>query len=148
MLIFLTIIGISTPSLAKQSNTKSGAMVVPQVLEKAKKNNYWKVAFATARNGQVVFMDISPSTNPINEIGMETHPFDQVILLVEGNAKAVLNGKETKIKAGDMLFIPQGTKHNVINLSPLKPLKIISFYSGNDIPANSIYKKKSDEYKK
>jgi mannose-6-phosphate isomerase-like protein (cupin superfamily) len=49
------------------------------------------------------------------------------------------------VNSGDMIFIPQGTPHNVINLNQKDDLKIISFYSGTDIPANSIYKKKELE---
>lgn len=112
---------------------------------KAKANQNWKVAFATAKNGQVVFMDVSPNTNPKNEVGMETHPFDQIIIVAEGKGKAVFNGKESTFKAGDMIVIPQGTAHNIINLNANQPLKIISIYSDRDIPANSVYEKKSDE---
>lgn len=92
-------------------------------------------------------MNVSPNTSPNNEIGMETHKFDQVIFIVEGKAKAVLNDKPSMVKSGDMIFIPQEVSHNVINLNKNKPLKIISFYSDMDIPANAIYKKKSDEPK-
>ncbi len=120
-------------------------MVVQQLLEKAKKNTNWKVAVATADHEQVVFMNVSPSTNPDNEIGMEVHPFDQAILIVDGNAKAILNGEATTVKSGDMIFIPEGTKHNVINLNKNKPLKLISFYSENDIPESSKFKVKADE---
>jgi len=44
-----------------------------------------------------------------------------------------------------MIFIPQGTQHNVINLNQKDDLKIISIYSDTDIPANSVYKKKEAE---
>jgi len=122
-------------------------LVAHRIFEKAKENNNWKAAFATAKHHQVVFMSVSRETNPKNEIGMETHPFDQIILIAEGNAKADLNGKISDVKSGDMIFIPQGTPHNVINSSPTDALKIISIYSDMDIPANSTYKEKSEEPK-
>ena len=122
-------------------------MVTHQLFEKAKANNNWKTAFVTGKHHQVVFMNISPSTNPKNEIGMETHPFDQIILIVEGKGKADLDGEMSEVNAGDMIFIPQGTRHNVINLNQKNDLKIISFYSDTDIPAESIYKQKEDESK-
>jgi len=90
-------------------------------------------------------MNISPNTNHNNEIGMETHKFDQIIFIAEGNAKTVLNGKPTNVKSGDMIFIPQGIAHNVINLDRNKPLKIISVYSETDIPESSSIQEKSDE---
>lgn len=129
----------------KDQNMNTPATVMPQLMEKAKANSNWKLAFATANHGQIVFMNISPDTNPKNEIGMETHAFDQVIIIAEGNGKAELNGKTSMVNSGDMIFIPQGIAHNVINLNQDKPLKIVSFYSSNDIPANSVYKKKADE---
>ncbi|HVV69324.1 MAG TPA: cupin domain-containing protein [Gammaproteobacteria bacterium] len=118
--------------------------VVGQIFKSAEANNNWKLAFLTGKNAQIVFMNVSPATNPQNEIGMETHPFDQVILLVQGSGKALLNGKESAIKAGDLIFIPQGIQHNIINSNPNLPLKLISFYSNRDIPANAAYKTKAE----
>ncbi len=117
--------------------------VAQEFIEEAKKNSAWKMAFATAKHEQIVFMCVTPSTSEKNEIGMEVHPFDQVILIVDGSGKTVLNGKETDFKAGDLIFIPEGTQHSVINQG--KELKLISFYSATDIPAGTVYKKQSDE---
>ncbi|MBN2478879.1 MAG: cupin domain-containing protein [Parachlamydiales bacterium] len=141
---------ISTASLGameKETSSQIQPMVVKNFFKQAKKNNSWKVAFATAEHEQVVFMNISPITNPKNEIGMEVHKFDQVILIVEGSAKAILNNTTSLVKEGDMIFIPKGTEHNVINKSQRKKLKLISFYSDNDIIKGAEYKKKSDEPK-
>lgn len=121
------------------------AGVSSQIFEKAKKNEDWKNAYLTGKDAQIVFMNIAPTTNPNNEVGMETHKFDQVIFVAEGSAKAILNGKTFAVESGDMIFIPQGTEHNVINLNAKKPLKIFSVYSAMDIPAKAIYKTKSDE---
>lgn len=128
------------------SNKKiTQAMVAHNLFDQVEKNNHWKFAFASGKNEQVVFMSVSPQTNPNNEIGMETHDFDQVILIVSGNGKTILDGVTSMVKAGDMIFIPQGTAHNVINLNQHKDLKILSFYSENDIPPNAVLSKKSDE---
>ena len=129
----------------KNGNENIQAIVIQQFVEEAKKNDNWKIAFVTGKNEQIVFMNISPRTNPSNEIGEEIHPFDQVILIAEGNGKAILNGKISLLKTGDMIFIPQGVAHNVINLEKEKELKIISFYSNNDIPEGAVYKKRTDE---
>lgn len=75
---------------------------------------------------------------------METHKFDQVIFVVEGKAKAMLDGKESTVSTNDMIYIPQGVPHNFINSNSNKPFKIISIYSDTDIPANAAYKTKSD----
>ncbi len=139
---FLTLFFINVPSFASDNQIQAG--VSNQIFDKVKQNENWKLAFFTGKDAQIVFMNITPATNPANEIGMETHKFDQIIFVVEGNGNAILDGKPTLVKSGDMIFIPQGVAHNVINMNKNKPLKILSVYSATDIPANSTYKKKSD----
>lgn len=147
---FISIAFLLTPIAAiadqKKDQTPSitGPMVSENIFEKAKTNENWKFAAATGKQAQVVFMNVSPKTNPKNEIGMETHPFDQVIFIVDGKGKADLNGKVSNVKNGDMIFIPSGTPHNVINTDSQKPIKLISVYSETDIPINSVIKNKSD----
>lgn len=145
----LLVSGFISPSLFAESketaiNNKINAVISPKVFEMAKNNENWKLALVTGKDAQVVFMNITPKTNPNNEIGIETHKFDQVIFVVEGQAKSVLNGKKSTVTAGDMIFIPQGIPHNFINLNVKKPFKIISVYSATDIPENATYKQKSD----
>lgn len=135
----------TTSISAAEMDNEFQPMVAKQFLEQAKKNNNWKTAFATGKQEQIVFMNISPVTNPNNEIGVEVHQFDQAILIVEGKGEVVLNGKTTMISSGDMIFIPQGTSHNVINLDKKKEMKLISFYSQTDIPKGAAYKKKADQ---
>lgn len=145
LLIFISsLFAINNLSFAIGDTDQIHAVVTNQIFEKVKQNNNWKRAFLTAKNAQVVFMNINPNTNPNNEIGVETHKFDQIIFVAEGNGKAQLGDKITMVHAGDMLFIPQGIKHNVINLNSKKSLKILSIYSDTDIPANTTYQKKSD----
>lgn len=143
-LCFIPTVAFSVEDKSVQDDEVSQPTIVRAVFEESKKNNHWKSAFLTGKDAQVVFMSISPTTNPKNEIGAETHKFDQIILIAEGNAEANLNGKTSTITAGDMIFIPQGTPHNVTNLNKDKPLKIVSIYSRTDIPAHSQIKKSTD----
>lgn len=135
------ILALMVPALTFADQT-SPPMVIDKLFDKVKANNNWKKAMATGKQAQVVFMSVSPTTNPKNEIGMETHTFDQVIIIAEGNAKVDLNGKTSTVKENDMIFIPAGTAHNVINLNANKALKLVSVYSETDIPANSTLEKK------
>jgi len=121
--------------------------VTAQIFKSAEENDNWKTAILTGKNAQIVLMSVSPKTNPTNEIGMEVHPFDQIILVANGSGKAILDGKTTMIKTGDLVFIPQGIQHNIVNLNQDIPLKIISFYSNRDIPAKSVYPTKADTTK-
>lgn len=150
-ILFISVVAFLTCSgvFANTSHIdEKNGFVAEQVFKQARSNNNWKSAFLTGKHAQIVFMSVSPSTNPKNEIGMEVHPFDQVILVVEGTGKAILSGKTWMINAGDMVFIPQGVAHNIINLSQNNaPMKIISFYSSQDIPIKAVYPTKNDEKK-
>lgn len=119
-------------------------LITYDVLSKAKFNDYWKVPKARGEHLQVVFMSVSQETNPNNEIGEETHEFDQIILIVEGQAEANLNGEISPVTVGDMLIIPKGTPHNLKNLNASSALKLISIYGEQDIP-DTIFKTKKDE---
>jgi len=145
-LLVSTLIATSSFASSEEStiDNKINAVITPKIFEMAKRNENWKLALVTGKDAQVVFMNITPKTNPNNEIGMETHKFDQVIFVAEGQAKSILNGKNSTVAAGDMIFIPQGIPHNFINLNAKKPFKIISVYSATDIPENAVYKHKSD----
>lgn len=149
VVVSLTLAILSTVFIAAQNkengNGKSQGVVVQNLLEKARKNENWKTAFVTGEQEQIVFMNISPRTNPNNEIGSETHTFDQAIFIVEGTGQSVLNGKTSQVKSGDLIFIPKGVLHNVINQEKDNALKIISFYSATDIPKGTIYKTKADQ---
>lgn len=138
------IMSIASATSSHLSTGQVHATVTHAINEQARKNNNWKLAFITGKHAQVVFMNVSPHTNPKNEIGMETHPFDQVIIIVNGEGKAILAGKTSPVKTGDLIFIPQGVAHNVVNLNTQKPLKLISIYSDTDIPAHAKYQKMSD----
>lgn len=140
-ILFLCFIFFAMTSLTAQEIKT----IAPHFLETAKQNEDWKKAFITGEQEQIVFMNISPQTNPDNEIGEEVHPFDQAILIVAGQAQCILNEKTSKVKSGDLIFVPRGTRHNVINLEKNKPLKIISFYSETDMPAGVTYKTKADQ---
>jgi len=58
-------------------------------------------------------------TVPVDgEIGEETHTVDQHLVFTSGMGKAVVAGEEQDVKAGDLVIVPAGTKHNFINMSP------------------------------
>lgn len=61
------------------------------------------------------------------EIGEEIHHVDQHLVFTSGTAKAIVAGEEKEIKAGDLVIVPQGTKHNCESaFSPaIKKMKLI-----------------------
>ena len=76
-------------------------------------NNFRKVLY-TADDLQMTVMCISPG----EDIGTETHEdADQFIRVEEGKGLAVINGNEYPLKAADVVIVPAGSEHNIINTS-------------------------------
>lgn len=87
-------------------------------------NNFRKVLY-TAKNSQLVVMSLLPN----EDIGEEVHTLDQFIRIEEGTGKAILDGIEHDIAAEWAVVIPAGTKHNIINTSPDRKMKLYTIYS-------------------
>jgi len=51
------------------------------------------------------------------------------IVVLEGKAEMLFNGKRIIVKKGDYLNIPKGTRHSVEKVFTRKPLKVISIQS-------------------
>ena len=98
-------------------------------IEKASKenNNFRKVLY-TARYSQLVLMSLKPG----EDIGEEVHDLDQFLRIEQGEGKAVLNGVEHQLEDGSAVVVPAGTRHNIINTSSAKEMKLYTVYS----PAN------------
>jgi len=97
--------------------------------------NFRKVLF-TGAHCQLVLMSLLPS----EDIGMEVHGnVDQFFRFEKGEGKAVLNGEEIVFKANDVLIVPAGTNHNIINTSATEPLKLYTVYSPANHPDGTIH---------
>ena len=81
---------------------------------------------------------------PNEDIGEEVHLLDQFVRVEKGEGKAVLDGKETPLKDGDVVVIPKGTRHNIINVSSVNPLKLYTIYAPSQHPAGTIHKTKAE----
>ncbi len=109
----------------------------------AKHNPYFRHVLETGKYTQVVIMSIPPG----GEIGSEVHPdTDQVLYLVEGEGKVVLNGEEASFKVGDLVLVHAGIEHNFITIGDI-PMKIITMYSPPHHPEGTIHETKSDAEK-
>jgi mannose-6-phosphate isomerase-like protein (cupin superfamily) len=84
------------------------------------------------------------SIPPGGDIGEETHAdTDQVLYLVNGEGKVVLNGEKHTFKKHDLVLVNAGTKHNFINTGE-EDMKIITMYSPPHHPPGTIHKTKAD----
>lgn len=97
--------------------------------------NFRKVLF-TGAHSQLVVMSLLPN----EDIGMEVHGnVDQFFRFESGQGKAILNGEEIIFKADDVVIIPAGTNHNIINTSETEPLKLYTIYSPANHPEGTVH---------
>lgn len=101
--------------------------------------NFRKVLY-TAKNSQLVVMNLRPG----EDIGEEVHQLDQFIRCEAGNGRAVLDGVEHQIRDGFVVVVPSGTKHNIINISTDKPLKLYTLYSPPNHKDGTVHITKQD----
>jgi len=101
--------------------------------------NFRKVLY-TAKNSQLVVMSLKPG----EEIGEEVHQLDQFIRCEAGMGKAVLDGVEHEISDGFVIVVPAGARHNIINTSADKPLKLYTLYSPPNHKDGTIHRTKAD----
>jgi quercetin dioxygenase-like cupin family protein len=62
---------------------------------------------------------------------------ESIIIVISGEAIEVVEGKETPIKAGDILFIPAGEKHSMINRSN-QDFRYLEFFTFPPLSADFI----------
>lgn len=102
--------------------------------------NFRKVVF-TGTKTQLVLMCLGPN----EDIGSEVHlDVDQFFRFESGEGKVVINGEEYEIKDGDAVVVPGGSRHNVINTSSTKKLKLYTLYSPPNHPEGTIHKNKME----
>ena len=87
--------------------------------------NFRKVLY-TGIHSQLVLMSLRPK----EEIGMETHTEnDQFFRFEAGQGKVIIDGNEYEVGDGVAIIVPSGAKHNIINISDSKELKLYTIYS-------------------
>lgn len=95
------------------------------IFEETNKNENFRKVIFTGKKSQLVAMDIKPG----EDIGEETHPHvEQTLFFLSGTGKAILDGVERPISAGDAVVVTPGTKHNFINTGS-KSLKVYTIYA-------------------
>lgn len=96
-------------------------------IEKAvKENSNFRKVLYTGKHSQLVLMNLKPN----EEIGEEIHTEnDQFFRFEMGQGKCIINGNEYQVGDGDVIIVPAGAKHNVINTSSSEDLKLYTIYS-------------------
>lgn len=100
--------------------------------------NFRKVLF-TNKHSQVVLMSVKPG----EDIGLETHQVDQILVFVQGTGVALVGGEEKQISAGDMVDVPAGAEHNFTNTGT-EDLKLYTVYAPAEHADGTIHKTRAE----
>ncbi len=104
-------------------------------------NDFFRKVLFTGQHSQLVLMNL----NPKEEIGMEIHEIvDQFLRFESGEGRIIIDGNGYEVKDGDAVIIPAGSKHNVINTSSEKPLKLYTIYSPAHHKDGTVHKTKAE----
>jgi len=114
---------------------------VADIEKETKENTNFRKVLYTGPNSQLVVMSLKPG----EDIGEEIHNnVDQFIRIEEGVGKVVLNGEETEVKDDWATVVPAGVKHNLINTSEDKELKLYTVYTPAEHKDGTIHKTKEE----
>jgi mannose-6-phosphate isomerase-like protein (cupin superfamily) len=110
------------------------------VLALARENDAFRREIATGPHSQLVVMTIPPG----GEIGEEVHEHvDQILLFVEGEADAVLEGERSAVGPNDLVFVKAGTRHNFVNTGD-RPLRLVTIYAPPEHEPGTLHATKKD----
>ncbi len=98
---------------------------ITNIEKTALENENFRHVLYTAKNSQLVVMSLKPG----EDIGEEVHQLDQFIRCEAGEGKAVLDGAEHRLDNGFAIVVPAGARHNIINTSPDRAMKLYTVYS-------------------
>ena len=95
------------------------------IAQAARDNDAFRREVVTGKHEQVVVMTIAPGS----EIGEEVHTeSDQVLVFVDGQGEAQLDGVSSPVGPNELVFVRAGTSHNFINTGDA-PLRLITVYA-------------------
>ena len=106
-------------------------------------NKKFRKVLYTGKHLQLVLMSLKVG----EDIGAETHPDnDQFFRFESGSGKCVIDGNEYKVKDGDVIVVPAGARHNVIN-EGVNELKMYTLYGPPNHQDGTIRNTKEDAEK-
>lgn len=110
------------------------------IVQLAHRNGYFREVLATGPHSQVVVMSISPN----GEIGAEVHQdVDQVLVFVDGEGEAILDGEHSAVSAGRLVQVPAGTHHNIVNTGATD-LRLYTIYAPPQHAPGTIHRTKAE----
>jgi len=74
----------------------------------------WFQVLKTTKRSQTAVMTLKPQGRSSEELNTHEES-DQVVLIVEGEVEAEIDGRKRRLKKGDTCIIPAGTPHRLNN---------------------------------
>lgn len=109
-----------------------------------RENKYFRKVLYTGKYMQLVIMSLRPN----EEIGMEVHDnVDQFFRVEEGMAKFIVDGEEFEAAEENVVIVPAGSVHNVINALSDSELKLYTIYTPPNHPDNTVHETKAEAEK-
>jgi mannose-6-phosphate isomerase-like protein (cupin superfamily) len=105
------------------------------IVQAARENEAFRREVVSADHSQLVVMTI-----PVGgEIGEEVHEHvDQILIFVDGDGEAVLEGRRSSIGPNDLVFVKAGTRHNFVNTGD-RPLRVVTVYAPPEHPPGTVH---------
>ncbi len=89
-------------------------------------NTNFRTVLYTGKYTQLVLMCLKPG----EEIGLEVHAdTDQFFRFESDTCTCTIDGNNYHVKGGDVLIVPAGAKHNIVNTSTSESAKLYTLYS-------------------
>jgi len=108
--------------------------------EAARTNTDFRRVIATGPYSQLVTMSIPPK----EDIGSEVHPeTDQMLFIVAGAGKAVVNGESIPVAENDVVVVPAGARHNLVNTGR-DDLRLFTVYAPPNHKDGTVHHRKAD----
>jgi mannose-6-phosphate isomerase-like protein (cupin superfamily) len=106
----------------------------------ARANADFRRVIATGPHSQLVAMSIPPK----EDIGSEVHAgTDQMLFIVGGAGKAVVNNEAVEVAENDVVFVPAGSRHNLINTGQ-EDLRLFTIYAPPEHKDGTVHHRKAD----
>jgi mannose-6-phosphate isomerase-like protein (cupin superfamily) len=113
---------------------------VGALFAQAAANADFRRVLATGPHTQLVLMTLKPG----EEIGSEVHDgIDQVLINIHGDGKTVLDGEEYPFITGDVVVVPEGVEHNIVNTGA-HPMRLATVYGPPDHKPGVVHHTKTE----
>lgn len=111
-----------------------------EILDRVRRNSAFREVVSTGPHSQVVVMSIPPA----GEIGEEVHhDVDQILVFVEGEGVAVLDGRRTVVSPGRLVHVPAGMRHNFVN-EGTGDLKLYTVYAPPEHADGTVHRTRAE----